>query len=141
MSLVWREQLSVGNNVIDTDHRHLIDIINSVELGMASMDRQAIGAALDNLAQYSQVHFAREEKIAAAAGYSQVPNLNQSHSALMENLKQVRERIDAMGTKWSPEVVEQFTQLLRGWLIDHVIKEDLLMKPSLQKHSPSFDPR
>jgi len=38
-------------------------------------------------------------------------------------------------------VAEKFTKLLRSWLIDHVIKEDLLMKPVLKKHSPLFDPR
>ena len=31
MSLVWRDQLSVGNNVIDSDHKYLIEIINRVE--------------------------------------------------------------------------------------------------------------
>jgi hypothetical protein len=29
---------------------------------------------------------------------------------------------------------------MRDWLINHVIKEDLLMKPALQKYPPSFDP-
>jgi len=62
MGLVWREQLSVGNNVIDTDHKHLIDIINHVEQSLGAKNRH------------------------------------------------------------------------------HVIKEDLLMKPVLQKKSPLFDP-
>ncbi len=36
MSLVWREQLSVGNDAIDADHKHLIDIVNLVENCMAA---------------------------------------------------------------------------------------------------------
>ena len=31
MGLVWREQLSVGNDLIDADHKRLISIINQVE--------------------------------------------------------------------------------------------------------------
>lgn len=141
MSLVWREQLSVGNNVIDSDHKFLIEIINRVEQCMALKDRRALTAALDELVQYSLVHFGREEKIAAAAGYSQTPHLNESHQALLEKLNQVRGEFDAAGAEWSPEAAGHFTAFLRDWLIDHVIKEDLLMKPVLQKHSPSFDPR
>ena len=44
-----------------------------------------------------------------------------------------------MGEAWSPEAVAHLTAFLRGWLIDHVIKEDMLMKPALQKHSPRLD--
>ena len=141
MGLVWREQLSVGNNVIDSDHRYLIEIINRVEESMAAKNRRALATALDDLAQYSLVHFDREEKIAAAVGYAQVPNLNESHQQLLEKLGQMRSEFDATGTEWSLEAAAHFTGFLRNWLIDHVIKEDLLMKPVLQKYSPSFDPR
>ncbi len=140
MSLVWREQLSVGNDVIDSDHRYLIDIINRVEQGMTTRDLKSLTAALDSLSKYSQAHFAREEKIAKAAGYEQVPGLNQSHEALNKQLDQVKTEIGQM-QEWSPEVVEHFANFLRGWLIDHVVKEDLLMKPTLRKLSPLFDPR
>lgn len=141
MSLLWRDQLSVGNNVIDSDHKHLIDIINKVEHSLGTKNKSELAAALDDLSQYSRVHFAREEKIAEAVGYTQVPHLNQSHQELLKQLEQVRGEIDAMGRNWSPETVGRFTQFLRDWLINHVIKEDLLMKPVLQKHSPHFDPR
>ena len=41
MSLEWREQLSVGNNVIDADHKHLIGIINQVEKCLTMEDTPA----------------------------------------------------------------------------------------------------
>jgi len=31
MGLQWRDQLSVGNDLIDTDHKYLIDLINRAE--------------------------------------------------------------------------------------------------------------
>lgn len=140
MGLVWREQLSVGNDVIDTDHRHLIDIINHVEQSLGEKNRRELVAALDSLSKYSQAHFAREEKIARAAGYQQTPDLNHSHEALLKQLDQLKVEIKATGNEWSPAVAENFTKLLRSWFLDHVIKEDLLMKPVLQKKSPLFDP-
>lgn len=141
MALVWREQLSVGNNVIDSDHKHLIEIINMVEHSLKTKDRGALAKALDDLSQYSLVHFDREEKIAAAVGYTQVPQLNDSHRVLFEKLSQARGEIESMGDEWSADTIRHFTDFLRDWLIDHVIKEDLLMKPVLAKYSPSYDPR
>ncbi|MDO9005003.1 MAG: bacteriohemerythrin [Aquabacterium sp.] len=141
MALVWREQLSVGNEVIDSDHRYLIDIVNRIEESLGNKNRKELIAGVDSLGNYSQQHFVREEKIALAAGYKQVPNLSESHAALLVKLEQVKRDVEAMGQEWSAETAKALTSLLRDWLIDHVIKEDLLMKPTLQKHSPLFDPR
>ncbi len=140
MSLVWREQLSVGNDIIDPGHS--ISLISLIRLqGLGTENRRALVEALDCLSKYSKAHFAREEKIAHATGYEQVPGLSHSHEELLKQLDQLTMEIKAMGQKWSPAVAEDFTKLLRNWLIDHVIKEDLLMKPLLQKKSPLFDPR
>ena len=137
MGLVWREQLSTGNDVIDSDHKHLIEIINLVEQSLETQNRSNLTLALDSLSQYSKAHFAREEKIASAAGYPRVAHLHKSHHALLVKLEQFKQEI---GEEWTASAVEHFTGLLRDWLFDHVIKEDLLMKPFLKKHSPKFNP-
>ena len=141
MSLVWREQLSVGNDAIDSDHRYLIEVINQVERNLEAKNQDELSASLDSLSKYSQEHFAREEKIAHAVGYGKAHQLSLSHEILFKQLDQAKREIRAMGKSWSSEVVENFVDFLRNWLINHVIKEDLLMKPSLQKHSPEFFPK
>ena len=141
MSLVWREQMSVGNDVIDADHKYLIQLINQVERSLDIKNRNELSVALDCLSEYSHKHFAQEEKIAHAAGYTQTPRLNQSHESLIKQLDRVKQEIGEMGQEWSATAAEHFTNLLRNWLVDHVIKEDLLMKPTLQKHPPGFDPQ
>lgn len=138
MSLEWREQLSVGNNVIDADHKHLIGIINRVEKSLAAKDFEDMRLSLNSLSQYSKTHFAAEEKIARAVGYPNIPSLHESHQALFEKLDQFNQQL---AQEWTPTLVESFTKLLRDWLVNHVIKEDLLMKPFLTKWSPEFDPR
>lgn len=138
MGLVWREQLSVGNDVIDYDHKHLIEIINLVEKSLETINSSELTIALSSLSQYSKAHFDREEKIAGAAGYTQVEQLHQSHDELLKKIDQLQQEI---GNEWTASAVGHFTALLRDWLINHVIKEDMLMKPALKKHSPKFDPR
>jgi hemerythrin len=141
MAIAWREQLSVGNNIIDEDHKYLIEIINKVEVCLAKKDMPALKAELQRLHDYAQLHFDREEKIASAVGYEQTPGLHQSHQELMERLATMQSSFVSAEQTWSPELTKSFADFLRDWLIDHVIKEDLLMKPVLQKYSPAFAPR
>ncbi len=141
MTIAWREQLSVGNNIIDEDHKYLIEIINRVEVCLTKKDMPALKAELQRLHDYSLLHFDREEKIAIAAGYQQTPGLQQSHQSLLEKLGKMESEFMTAEQTWSPELTKGFADFLRNWLIDHVIKEDLLMKPALQKLSPAFAPR
>lgn len=138
MALLWRDQFSVGNDLIDSDHRYLIDLINKAEASMRANNRAELGAVLDELARYGASHFDREELVARAVAYPKAEQLHGAHAKLVLSLDKFRENI---GDSWSDASVAQFSTILRDWLIDHVIKEDLLMKPWLTKHSPRFDPR
>jgi len=138
MGLQWREQLSVGNDLIDSDHKYLIEIINLAEHSLMTKDSVALAATLDKLRKYAKTHFSREEAIATAAGYPLTAQLNHAHEALLVGLVQMAQEA---GQEWSEAAGKRFSVFLRGWLIDHVIKEDLLMKPYLKKYSPTFDPR
>lgn len=138
MGLVWREQLSVGNDVIDADHKHLIGIINLVEKSLVTINPGELTLALASFSQFSKAHFAREEKIAHAAGYTHISQLHHSHDKLLKKVDQAHQKI---GEEWTAASVEHFAALLRHLLVDHVIKEDLLMKPTLKKLSPKFNPK
>lgn len=140
MSLLWCDQLSVGNNVIDSDHKFLIETINRVERSVGTKNRSEIAAAFNALSRYSRAHFDREEKIAHAIGYRQVPHVNQSHQELLKQLDQLGGEIDAMGLDYPSGAVLHFTNFMRDWLMNHVTREDMLMKPILQKYSPNFYP-
>ena len=59
---------------------------------------------------------------------------------MLKQLAPVMREVGEMGPEWSSDTSGHLLNVLRSWLIDHVIKEDLLMKPVLQKYSPAFDP-
>jgi hemerythrin len=138
MGLQWRDQLSVGNDLIDGDHKYLIDIINKVEVSMKANNRAELMALLDELGHYGKTHFEREELVAKAVGYPKADQLHESHIQLVASLVKVK---DGLGASWSEEAQVKFTAFLRDWLIQHVIKEDIPMKPWMTKFSPRFDPR
>lgn len=138
MGLQWREQLSVCNDLIDNDHKQLIAIINTANQSLQAMSRAGLLAALDQLHKYSKQHFSLEEKIAQAVGYPSMVTLHTSHEDLLHTLGQIAAEI---GEQWDAPTAEHFGMFLREWLINHVIKEDMLLKPYLKKVSPRFDPR
>jgi hemerythrin len=138
MGLQWRDQLSVGNDLIDTDHKYLIDIINKTEASMKANNQVELLVVLDELAHYGQTHFDREERVAKAVGYPRTDQLHDSHVKLIVSLSKVKAEL---GDSWTDEAQVQFTTFLRDWLIQHVIKEDIPMKPWMTKFSPRFDPR
>jgi hemerythrin len=138
MALLWRNQFSVGNDLIDSDHQYLLEIINRAEVCLKANDAVALNSVLDELAHYGRSHFEREELIAKAVGYTNADGLHASHAELLEDLTKFHEQL---GSNLTQPNIEKLIAFLRDWLIQHVIKEDMLMKPWLTKHSPRFDPR
>ena len=141
MGFAWREQLSVGNDVIDSDHKYLVELINQVEEVLKTKNSTALSEVLNSLSKYAMVHFSREEKIAQAAGYVSTSQLSHSHRALTQQLDEIKAEMLQEQMDWSSTAVDHFVSFLRRWLIEHVIKEDLLMKDTLKHFSPRFDPR
>lgn len=138
MPIQWRDQFSIGNDLIDADHQYLIEIINKAEASLHAHNATELTGVFNELANYGKLHFEREELLARAVAYPKAEQLHLSHEALALSLGKFRESV---GEAWTPEAIEKFTAFLRDWLIQHVIKEDLPMKPWITKFSPRFDPR
>lgn len=71
MLIEWRPEFSVGEPILDADHRHLIELLNRFSDHMGP--GQAKSKLFDDLVQlYSSAskHFAREETIMQRRGYS-----------------------------------------------------------------------
>lgn len=113
MNLEWREQLSVGNAIIDADHKNLINLINATQLALDKADKEAFAGATEKLANYAQQHFSREEKIAQAAGYEEVNRLHQDHELLTKQLLRARREFEVAGD-WSESIVSNFMRFLRA---------------------------
>ena len=142
MTLLWREQMSVGNLLLDADHRYLICLINTVELALRSEeDRDILETTLQQLQDYATEHFAREERLQLAIHYARHDAHKASHAELQTELGKIRLKIAVLhdtGTTQAaaPEVID----FLRHWLIDHVFREDMLMKPYLTQYPKEFVP-
>lgn len=136
MSIVWREALATGNEIIDKDHQRLIELINCVMDALKA--NQPVGrlkGAMDDLDRYTREHFAREEEMMLARSYARYDSHKAAHLSLMGQLSVAAKPIYALNPDGSEVLAEEIksglVQLLRHWLLDHIIKEDLMLKPIL----------
>ena len=140
MAIIWRKGMSVGNSLIDHDHHFMINFINTVELILQDpVDKEMLMEVIEQLHEYSIGHFRREESIQRKIEYPQSINHKNSHSTLLSDLEKLKKEIKE--TKSEAEILDRSTEIiafLRNWLINHVLNEDMKLKPFLKKLPHAF---
>jgi hemerythrin-like metal-binding protein len=139
MTLEWTEQLSVGNALIDSEHRNLIGMINSIEHALRSGNQLDLQRTFKLLADCVRVHFLNEERVAKAAEFP-VEHHKRIHEYLQRELQYLREELEAKSGMWSQGAVEHFSRMLGNWLLDHITGEDMQLKSALQVLPYDFSP-
>ena len=75
MSIVLEKDLLTGNELIDSEHRELIDRINKlVDSCENGKEKMTAVKTLDFLMDYTEFHFRDEEKLQAESGYPEIEN-------------------------------------------------------------------
>jgi hemerythrin len=135
MTIVWRDGLSVGNEIIDNDHKRLIGIINSAERVInESGSRRELERILQALDEYAHEHFAREERLQKNVGYPFRETHVLEHKALVQRLQKIRGRVTGAKDPYAYEqALSGLCELLENWLMNHVITHDLRMRPYVEK--------
>lgn len=132
----WRKEMSVGNIILDLDHRYLISLINLIEAYLR--DPEQTGMVMDTLNQlesYAKEHFQREERIQFAIKYSGYLEHKLSHQNLLSRLEEVMQEVESSLPESAQAInADAVAGLLRHWLIDHILKEDRQMLPHLRLH-------
>lgn len=138
--LAWTNELSVGNAVIDAEHKNLISMVNDVAHAIKTRDCSALAHAFEILESWLHVHFMNEEQIALAAKFDFSKHKAKQQYGLKE-LRHMRDELVGKGGVWSDGTVDHFTKSLKHWMIDkHIIELDMQMKPVLQGYPYDFMP-
>ena len=139
VDLVWAEQLSIGNAKIDSDHKKLITMVNGLQYMIKTRAASALPEAFNQLEYWLRIHFIDEEKIAIAVNHPFDQN-KLEHDQLLEEFQLMKDVFLAKNGKWSDEEAEYYSVFLSGWITNHVLSEDMLMKPVLQTYPYDFMP-
>lgn len=117
----WSNDMSVGNSMIDGEHRQWIAIIN--KLGDAMKDGAAdavMGEIIAELAAYTTKHFRDEENLFSKTAYPNIDAHKAKHKFLVDKIDGLRKEHQsnqiALGVK--------ILNFLKEWLVEHIMKTD-----------------
>jgi hemerythrin len=131
MTFRWRDSLSLDVPAIDADHKHLIELLNRLHyMALAGDDREAVGAVLSELVDYTLAHFEREEALMKASDYPGLAAHVRLHEVLRAQAAHFRDRFRADPRAFD---VERFYVFLSDWLTMHILGEDMKLKPWVAK--------
>jgi hemerythrin len=122
----WTEDLSVGVEALDEDHRRLFAMVNRLFDALDGGDGDLLGPLFDALVDYTRDHFAREEALMAARHYPALAAHRAEHLQLAERVHSLRDRF--LGGTDEP-VGQELLVLFKTWLTSHIRVSDCAYKP------------
>jgi hemerythrin len=120
-TIEWRDDYDTGLQVLDDQHRQLVEILNSLEDAVRrGRDRASVDAILRDLIGYTQEHFGFEERVLAGSRHPDFADLQRRNREWIREIERFHyERLTA-GRALTPE----FRCALREWLQDHLARGD-----------------
>lgn len=115
----WNESYNIGIDVIDNQHRQILDYINALEQVKSTGDRDRIKEVLEDLIDYTQSHFSFEENLLEQVSYQYLPSHRGIHELFVKRLNDYRLKFE------KGESIENYLyRLLSKWLINHIQHDD-----------------
>ncbi len=118
--IFWTPQLNVGIEVIDNQHRRIVDYINSLdEANFKGHSREEIGTLIYDLVDYTISHFGFEESLQEEANYP----FRHAHAKVHELFTS---RVAGFQTRFDKgeDIAMDLHRLLVTWLINHIKHDD-----------------
>ncbi|WP_303902617.1 bacteriohemerythrin [Thiohalomonas denitrificans] len=132
MSIVtWSDEYTVEIQEIDEQHKRLIDIINKLYEALAAQrDRDQVATVLNELVEYTKVHFEVEETLMRIFHYEEYDVHKEIHDRIVARV------LDLQGKFHSGDdsVGMELLIFLKEWLFDHINKVDKRYTRHFHKH-------
>ena len=121
----WDDNLSVGVNIFDTDHKKLISLANSLHDSISVVSQQgALEPVLNELVKYTVYHFGREEGLMLQYAYPDYEKHKKEHDALVAKVQDYHDQVLAGKTSISLSLIG----FLKDWLVNHIMISDKLYR-------------
>jgi len=127
--ILWDKKLSVGVNEIDKQHQKLIGIINSVYEKRDRQDKK-ISDDINNLVEFSRVHFSTEEKYFEKWNYPFTEEHNSEHEKMILKVLEFSDRFEKGET-----ILEELAKFLKSWLEKHLKKHDFKYRDYIKNNN------
>ena len=120
----WDNSLSVGIDLIDEQHKILIQRLNDLSNAVEMMQGEAeITKTLEFMIDYTDFHFSSEEKYMTEQNYPGLDYQQELHEEFKSTLKHIVEDFEEEGT--TREVTISINTFLVNWLKKHIKGVDM----------------
>jgi len=113
----WKDAYNVGVDLIDEDHQKLMNLINKLKMAVRYHTGECYEKqAMDELAEWTRTHFAREERLMQRHGYPGYEEHKKQHDAMLARVAASIEDYDERGH----DALVDVAPLVRDWLVNHI---------------------
>jgi len=131
--LEWKSIWNCGHQVIDQQHRDLLDLANSlIDLSLTDFETENIILKFQQLIESISRHFADEENVLALAGFPDAKHHSDQHRILARKVNRLSKNLAQSEVK--PSVF--FTFLVEEVIVGHLLTEDVLYFPYIRNLPP-----
>lgn len=121
MSICWRDELLVGHDAIDTEHRDIVSAIARLYTALDEQDAAGeVTTLLGTVIDLMSGHYEREEVLMRTSHFPGVERHSTEHNQFFSELT----RLLALMERGAATVADDLRRCLRGWAFDHVLIYD-----------------
>ena len=124
----WLEAYSVGSELVDNQHKGLVEMTNALFMGCERRDGMlSFMRTIQKAVNYAKTHFATEERFMQKTNYPDYAAHKAEHESFVaEVLKQVKRFEDGVCAPID------FALFLKDWLLNHIAISDKKYSPYLK---------
>jgi hemerythrin len=118
----WNDSFSVGNPVIDSQHKNLVDLVNELHDAMkAGKGQDSLSHVYASLIEYIEMHFRTEEAMFGVTEYPHKEMHVNEHKKLMEEAYELKAKFEDGGKFLTIETLN----FVRDWVLHHIKVTDM----------------
>jgi len=130
--LHWDYTLTTGDELLDNQHRYLIQILNRLGTAINIGDgRENINRILGTLKFYADWHFGKEEQCMESYRCPAADRNKKSHSSFIEKYNQFHSEYNDSGG--STELALKIHEFIFDWIVKHILAVDSELFPCIHK--------
>lgn len=126
MAIEWTNDLEVGIEEIDNQHKELFRKINELlDACNQAKGREVVGKIIDFLGSYVVEHFQCEEKYMMKYNYPELKSHQTHHAQFIQNFGELKAKFETDGP--GAHIVILTNRVVVGWLNSHIRNVDRQM--------------
>lgn len=119
--VTWKEDYTVKNKDLDSQHKELLNILNIVKVSINNkVEEKGLNIATQRLLEYTIYHFDEEVKLLRMVEYPELDEHIKEHNYFIQEVSRFKKEYDVK----KPNISIELIRFLTNWLVHHILEVD-----------------